>query len=79
MASNPQITGTEAFPNTSALAGSKCDQPCTFQHLIYLYRFDTMSGGPKLFSTTNIRLTLISVNFLFKCEFKHHRYPGFEM
>lgn len=72
-ASNPQVTGTEAFPNTSVLAGSKYYQHCTFQHLIYLYRFDTMSGDPKLFSTINIRLTLISVHFFFKYKFLHHR------
>lgn len=56
-ASNPQVTGAEAFPNTSVLAGSKYYQHCTFQHLIYLYRFDTMSGDPKLISTINTSLS----------------------
>lgn len=44
-----------------------------------LHRFDTMSGGPKLFPTTNIRLTLVSVNVFFKYKIMNHRYPGLEM
>ena len=62
LASKLQITGTDAFPNTSALAGSMCDQACTLQHLIRLHRFDSMAGDPKSFPTTNIRLVLVSVN-----------------